>query len=211
MIWNNMWSSSGLNPETKRKIKSRTQSRHRVILIESDLQVKLRVLLALPNRYLSPATKCQGKSRTQSRHRVILIESDWPVKLRALLALSNRCLSPETKCQIKSQTQSRHRVILIESDLPIKLQVLLVLSNQNPKSENSAIPVESNVHSVPDSSSGVNFITILCLPFLSESILRTFSLITVYSLALKFFLRKNIGTKTAHKMLMKLTTGGRTS
>ncbi len=52
---------------------------------------------------------------------------------------------------------------------------------------------------------GVNFINSLCVPFLYESVLLSFSLVTVW---LCNFLRKNISAKAACKMLMKLTIGG---
>ncbi len=53
---------------------------------------------------------------------------------------------------------------------------------------------------------GVNFINILCVPFLYKSILHSFSLIAVWLCI--FFWRKNISAKAACKMLMKLTTSG---
>jgi len=52
----------------------------------------------------------------------------------------------------------------------------------------------------------VNFINILCGPFSYKSTLCGFSLIIVW-LNCNFF-RKNICTKAARKMMMKLTSGG---
>ncbi len=49
-----------------------------------------------------------------------------------------------------------------------------------------------------------NFISILRVPFLFESVLHSFSLLTVWFCS---FWRKNIGKKAARKILMKLTTG----
>jgi len=51
----------------------------------------------------------------------------------------------------------------------------------------------------------VNFINILCVPFLYESLLRSFSLITVW-LFIFFGKLKYISAKAARKILMKLTT-----
>jgi len=50
----------------------------------------------------------------------------------------------------------------------------------------------------------INFIIILLEPFWYESALHSFSLITVGFVT---FWRKDIGAKTTHKKLMKLTTG----
>jgi hypothetical protein len=50
----------------------------------------------------------------------------------------------------------------------------------------------------------VNFISILLWPFLYKTVLSSFSLVTIW---LCNFLAKNISSKAASKMLMKLTTG----
>jgi hypothetical protein len=53
-------------------------------------------------------------------------------------------------------------------------------------------------------TAGVNFINVLSAPYSYESILGSFSLVTV---KFEIFWRKNIGAKDAQKMLMKLNTG----
>jgi hypothetical protein len=59
-------------------------------------------------------------------------------------------------------------------------------------------------NSALDQTVKCQFINILQTDFLYQSALRSFSLITV---CLRDFWPKNIGTKTALKMLVKLTTG----
>jgi len=51
---------------------------------------------------------------------------------------------------------------------------------------------------------GVNFINILQVPFSSESVFCSLSLVTSW---LCHLMQKNIGQKAAHKMLMKSTAG----
>ncbi len=51
---------------------------------------------------------------------------------------------------------------------------------------------------------GVNFINILCRPFLYKSVLRSFFLVTV-QFGFVIFWGKNIGAKAVPKMLMKMT------
>jgi len=61
-----------------------------------------------------------------------------------------------------------------------------------------------NHHVHPQPHPGNNLTNILQAAFSYKSVLRSFSLLTVW---LAIFWRKSIGAKVAHKMLVKLTKG----
>jgi len=72
------------------------------------------------------------------------------------------------------------------------------------ESQAKAEPVRRNERRAVDGAKVSIFINILCVPFLHESALRSFSLFL--QICFVIFWHKNIGAKANRKMLMKLTT-----